>query len=57
MFLDVRQGAAPVDDFIVGDIDVVGLVDRLALTEYVKEGEQAQMDEWWHWKIIDWLID
>jgi hypothetical protein len=57
MLLYVRQGAAPVNDFIVGDIDAVGLVGRLALTEYVKEGDQTQMDEWRHWKIIDWLID
>ena len=56
MLLDVRQGAAPVDDFVIGYIDAVGLVGRLASTEYVKKGEQAQMDEWWHWKIIDWLI-
>ncbi len=33
MLLYVRQGAAPVNDFVVGDIDAVGLVGRLALTE------------------------
>jgi hypothetical protein len=53
MLLYVRQGAAPVNDFVVGDIDAVGLVGRLTLTEYAKEGEQTKMDEWWHWKIID----
>jgi hypothetical protein len=53
MLLYVRQGAAPVNDFVVGDIDAVGLVGRLALTEYVKEGEQTKMDEFWHWKIFD----